>query len=394
MKIAIIGCGFVADFYVNNSRHYPNAEIVGGFDLDQQRSAAFCKHFQLREYQSREELLADASIELVLNLTNPRAHFEVTKACLESGKHVYTEKPLAMNVADAEILAQIAKENGVRLACAPCSILSDTAQTVWKAIHTGVIGQIRMVYANYDDGMIAPMMSPWTWTSESGAAWPAKDEFEIGCTFEHAGYFLAWLVAFFGPVRNVSAFASCQIEDKGIAVESMAPDFSVGCLEFDNDIVARVTCGLVAPQDKSLTVVGDDGVLIVPYLRNDRETVYLRKTKIQGNRARAENYLNKSQRYFGWILDRLPWPVQAFALHEKYPFARNTKFINAAPGKPVDFMSGPVDLVNATKEERPHRLGADLGIHMVELINELQFPTESKYKVKTTIEPIQPLPWN
>jgi len=58
-----------------------------------------------------------------------------------------------------------------------------------EGIKDGAVGKVRLVYANYDDGFIAPVMSPWTWQIESGAYWPAKDEFEVGCTYEHADIF-------------------------------------------------------------------------------------------------------------------------------------------------------------------------------------------------------------
>ena len=155
-------------------------------------------------------------------------------------------------------------------------MLSETAQTVWKALREGAIGRVRLVYANFDDGMIAPKLSPWSWTNESGVPWPAKDEFEVGCTYEHAGYVLTWLAAFFGPATKVTSFASCLITDKGIAVDVMAPDFTVGCIEYPGGVVARVTCGLVAPKDKSLTIIGDDGILSIANVRNDVCPVYVR----------------------------------------------------------------------------------------------------------------------
>src|SRR4029079_19039862 len=152
-----------------------------------------------------------------------------------------------------------------------------TAQTMWKAIsHDHAVGRVRLVYANFDDGMIAPTLSPWNWSNEGGVKWPARDEFEVGCTFEHAGYALTWLADFFGPALRVTSFASCHIPDNGIPVEEMAPDFTVGCIEYTGGVVARVTCGLVAPRDKSLTVVGDGGILTVSHLRNDVCPVYVR----------------------------------------------------------------------------------------------------------------------
>ena len=395
MKTAIIGCGYVADFYANNVKGHEGFEISKAFDIDQARLQQFCKYFEIASAASIEEVLNDSSIEMVLNLTNPRSHFDVTKKCLEAGKHVYSEKPIAMTVAQSQELIQIANQHKVRLGCAPCSVLGDTAQTVWKAIEDGMIGKVRLVYANYDDGMIAPNMSPWTWTTESGAKWPAKDEFEVGCTFEHAGYFLTWLAAYFGPARRVTAFSSTQIPDKGIAVDSMAPDFSVGCLEYDDGVVARVTSGLVAPQDKSLTVVGDEGALTVPYLRNDQEKVFLTRDRKPKNLARVENWMNRIQRRLSFVSRKLPWPIQEWSFQEQVPFARTKSFRPAAAaGKHVDFWRGPVDLANAIKEDRPHRMSAELAVHVVELINELQHPTKNGYEVETSFPKIEPLEWD
>ena len=261
MNLAFIGCGYVAEFYGKTLGNYPSLKLVGACDRNAQNLDAFLCLWPARKYASLEELLADSSVELVLNLTNPRSHFEVTRSCLEADKHVYSEKPLAMDAEQAAELVALARRKDLYLASAPCSVLSETAQTVWKALRDGVIGKVRLVYANFDDGMIAPKLSPWTWRNDSGVLWPAKDEFEVGCTYEHAGYVLTWLAAFFGPALRTTSFASCQLPDKGIPVGSMAPDFTVGCIEYGDDVVARVTCSLVAPKDKSLTIIGDDGIL-------------------------------------------------------------------------------------------------------------------------------------
>jgi len=395
MNTAIIGCGYVADFYATNARAHPDVVITGAYDASPERAKAFAAHFGLATYETLDAVLADESIELVLNLTNPRSHFEVSKACLEAGKHVYSEKPLAMDLDEARSLAALAAARGVRLASAPCSVLGNPAQTAWKAIRDGAIGRVRLVYASFDEGLDAPRRRPWTWTSVSGAPWPAKDEFEIGCTYEHAGYILTWLAAFFGPARRVTSFSTCLAPDKGIAVDDMAPDFSVGCLEFDEGIVARVTCGLAAPRDKSLVVVGDDGTLVVNDLRNEREPVYIRREPRAGGVGQAERALRwlqaRTRPLTGWV----PWPRETWILHDRCPDALGTPVHDAGPGKPVDFLRGVQDMIEAIGDDRPHRLSPELGIHIVDLVDALQHPERRGHhrELDTTFPPIPPLPW-
>ena len=247
MNFAIVGTGYVADQYLSTLALHPALRFIGAWDLNTDNLEGFLRRWPGRRYSDLDEMLSDASVDLVLNLTNPRSHVEVTKRSLESGKHVYSEKPLAMTLDESRELACVAAQRGRLLASAPCSLLSQTAQSLWKAVREQVVGRVRLVYANFDDGMIAPNQQPWLWRNPCGVPWPAKDEFEVGCTFEHAGYVLTWLAAMFGPAVHVTAFASCLIPDKGIPVSTVSPDFSVGCIEYANGVVARVTCGLVAP---------------------------------------------------------------------------------------------------------------------------------------------------
>ncbi|MDJ0634038.1 MAG: Gfo/Idh/MocA family oxidoreductase [Xenococcaceae cyanobacterium MO_188.B29] len=393
MKIAIVGCGYVADFYVNNIRSHPDFVIQGVFDRNLQRRDRFCQYYSLNSYPSLEAVVEDSEVEMVLNLTNPDSHFEVSAAVLKSKKHLYTEKPLGMDISQTQALLELAQTNQVRIGCAPCSVLSDTAQTVWKAIVEGVIGKVRLVYANYDDGMIAPRMKPWLWKSESGAPWPAQDEFEVGCTYEHAGYFLTWLAAFFGPARKVTAFSSCQLSDKGIPVKEMAPDFSVGCIEYDDGVVAKVTTGLVAPRDKSLTVIGDDGVIFVRFLRNDREPVFIRKYPSKGNQNLIERGLNLAQSKLQFLGNYLPIPVDNWLLYQQYPMFKGKDFAMAASRKPVDFFRGPQDMKDSIEKNQPHRLSGELGLHIFELIEALQYPERFNYQrvISSEFHPIKPL---
>jgi predicted dehydrogenase len=341
-----------------------------------------------------DALLEDSDVELVLNLTNPRDHFNTTKACLEAGKHVYSEKPLAMDSKAAIELTQLAKAKGLRVASAPCSLLSETAQTLWKGVQEGVVGPIRLVYASFDDGMVH-RHNPSRWRSLSGAPWPAKDEFEIGCTYEHAAYVLSWLAAYFGPARKVHAYASVRITDKGVQVDSMAPDFTVGCIEYDNDIVARVTSSLVAPLDKSIKIIGEKGILYTKYVRNDGSPVYFQKTPPNRYIAAASSRLGNLRVKLEQLL-RLPFSVSGLTVEKKYPYARKPRLkYSMRANKPVDFMRGPVELASAVRENRPCRLSPELAVHMVELIETLQYPErfENPRILQTTFDPIEPLPW-
>jgi predicted dehydrogenase len=393
MKIAIVGCGFVADFYMASVGYHKDLEICGVFDRDSARLNEFSKYYSLPIYKSFDELVLDPSVELVLNLTNPMEHYSVTRALLQAGKHVYSEKPLAMDYESARELVELSKQKDLYLGSAPCSFLSETAQTIWKALKDDVIGPVRLVYANFDAGM-THRSAIHKWRSASGALWPAKDEFEVGCTYEHAGYFLTWLAAYFGPARNVTAYAACLIPDKGVAVDFITPDFSVGCIEYDNGIIARVTSSIIAPLDKSLMIIGDRGVIYTRDMRDDASPVYVSRTQPNGISSALEyrldywsNRLEKSINWIPWF-----WGVNR-RLRKKYPFVVKPAKRSSGNYKPVDFCRGPADMVEAIMNKQPTRVSADLGLHITELIEVLQYPERfaGQKKIKTVFSPIEPL---
>ena len=109
-RIAIVGTGFVADLYLRSLRTLPQLAVVGAYDHDADRLATFCRHWNVPAATCLSELLADGprAADLVLNLTNPNAHFDVTRQCLESGHHVYSEKPFVLSMPEAEQLWALA----------------------------------------------------------------------------------------------------------------------------------------------------------------------------------------------------------------------------------------------------------------------------------------------
>jgi predicted dehydrogenase len=93
MGVAIVGCGFVADYYLKTLAKYPELELIGVFDRNQERNESFAQYHSLKAYSSLAEILEDKKVDIILNLTNPKSHFEISLACLKAGKHVYSEKP-------------------------------------------------------------------------------------------------------------------------------------------------------------------------------------------------------------------------------------------------------------------------------------------------------------
>ncbi|OLP59426.1 oxidoreductase [Xaviernesmea oryzae] len=275
--IAFVGCGFVADYYGLTLANHPSLRLVGVHDILPERSAAFCQAWKTRAYDSLEALLADPEVEIVVNLTPPHVHAEINLRALSAGKHVYCEKPLAMAIEDAEAVVRLAEEKGLVIAGAPANALSSARAHCARLLGSGVIGKPRLAYAEMEDGPV--FRGNWrSWKSaQSGAPWPGVHEFTIGCTLEHSGYAASWLVSLFGAVDHVTAFASLAFPDKGPGTEglSLGHDFSVGCLAFRSGVSARLTSGLGAPRDRSLTIVGDAGIIVVRDLWDEFSAVHV-----------------------------------------------------------------------------------------------------------------------
>lgn len=371
--IAIVGCGFVADYYLQTLALHPQLELVGVMDRISDRASKFASFYQVSHiYNSLDEILQDPKVDIVLNLTNPSSHYAVSKACLEAGKHVYSEKPLAMEMSQAYELVNLAQQRGLYLSSAPCSLLSETAQTIWKALRENQIGKVRLVYAEMDDGFIHKM--PYQkWLNESGTAWPYKDEFEVGCTLEHAGYYVTWLTAFFGPAETVSAFSSCLIPDKetDIKLDVNAPDFSVACIKFASGVVARLTCSIVAPHDHSLKIVGDEGTLGIHDSWFYGAPVYIRRS------------INIGYKRWEGI-----WK-------QNYPLVKKAPRFSYRGSSKMDFCRGVAEMASAINENRSSRLSAEFSLHNNEIVLAIQnaLETNCTYKMTTSFEPVEPMSW-
>jgi predicted dehydrogenase len=373
VRLGIVGCGYVADLYLATLRGHPRLELAGAVDRLPERTARFCAHWGVPSYRSVEELLADRSVDAVVNLTNPGSHFAVSEAAIRAGKHVYSEKPLAMELEQARRLVALAEERGVVLSSAPSNLLGGTAQTLWRALREEAVGPVRAVYAELDDGMLHRM--PYRrWTSASGTPWPWQDELEVGCTLEHAGYYLTWLAAFFGPAESVTAFSSCQIPDKqtDLPLRVASADFSVACLRFRSGVAARLTCGIVAPHDHRLRVVGDLGVLGVEDCWDTRAPVRLRRLVALRRRVFLSPFGRRCRPA------RAPGP----------------RLRRRGPAR-MDFCAGLSEMAEAVEQRRTPRLSARFALHVNELALAISGAgaAAGAYRTTTTFDPVEPMPW-
>ncbi|MBI3910559.1 MAG: Gfo/Idh/MocA family oxidoreductase, partial [Armatimonadetes bacterium] len=147
IRVAIVGCGNIAGRYAECLATRPDkVTLIGAFDVDPGRTAAFASTHRCRPYDTLDRLLADPEIEAVINLTAHHAHAEVTLAALEAGKHVHSEKPLAATWKDAIQCVELAAARGLRLSCSPFTFLGEAQQTLRRALQDGRIGRVFAVY--------------------------------------------------------------------------------------------------------------------------------------------------------------------------------------------------------------------------------------------------------
>lgn len=377
MRIGIVGCGYVFDHYMATMDRHPEIQIIGVTDIDSARLAHVCAFYDLKAYPDLTALLADEGVEIIVNLTSIEAHGAVTRAALEAGKHVYCEKPFVTDMGEARALTLLAQQKGLRLSCAPSNALSATSQTMWKAVEDGAIGDVRMVYAEFDDNPIY-LMSPEGWRSRSGAPWPYLHEYEMGCTWEHVGYHLTWMCAIFGPVRHVTAFSKMTIPDKTSEPLDPAdtPDFSVACLDFHSGVVGRITCSIAAPYDHRMRIIGNGGMVHADTYRHYECPVYLEPfTKLTMNARKARSVRTNSVLQWLTGVNGRRIPLVAYgnsiggALQKKGSLL--SRFKRRQVGQ-QDKTIGIAEMGQAIAQGRPHFPSPEFTLHLTELTLAIQ----------------------
>ena len=196
IRVGIVGAGYISGAYLKAAKNFPDLAIVSCADAMGSTAEKRGKEFGLK-VQSVGELLRDEAVDLILNLTTPQSHFPVSSQGLEAGKHVYSEKPLALSRKDAEVLLKSAQRHRVRLGCAPDTFLGGGQQTARKLI---------------DDGAIGKPLGGTAFVLTSGPeSWHPSPEFYYqkggGPVFDMGPYYIAALINLLGPVTRVTSIA-------------------------------------------------------------------------------------------------------------------------------------------------------------------------------------------
>lgn len=281
IRVGVVGCGAISGRYFQTSRMFPLLEIAACADLDRAVAEKKAAEFDVKRVLSVEDLLADSSIDVILNLTVPKAHAPVTLAALDAGKHVYLEKPLAVTRQDGQAIMLRAKEKNLQVACAPDTFLGWGLQTARKAIDDGLIGK--------PVAFCAFMMCP------GHEHWHPNPEFYYekggGPMLDMGPYYLTALLNCLGPVRRISGMAAVAIRErtissmpkkgKKIAVET--PDHVTGLIEFQQGAVGTIVTSFAtrfAQYDgkNPITIFGTGGTLLLPDPNGFGGPVKLRRT--------------------------------------------------------------------------------------------------------------------
>ena len=196
--VGIIGTGVISQTYLENLTSFPDVAVVAVGDLIPERARAKAEEFGIGAWGTAADVLANPDVDLVVNLTIPAVHVEVSRAAVEAGKHVWTEKPIGLDRKSTRELLALAAQKGVRIGSAPDTLLGPGFQTAKRAIADGVIG--------------TPLFVQTTFQTQGPDAWHPEPAFLFangaGPLLDMGPYYFSALVSLLGPIEAVAARGS------------------------------------------------------------------------------------------------------------------------------------------------------------------------------------------
>lgn len=340
INIGIIGCGNISGIYLKNLPTFRDLNVLAVADLDLERAKAKAKEYNIAHALSPDELLKRDDIDAVLNITIPAAHGDVAMQALSSGKHVYNEKPLAVELKDAKAMLELAESKGLRVGCAPDTFLGAGLQTSRELLDAGNIGQ--------------PVHISGFMAYTGPDKWHPDPEFFFkhgaGPLFDMGPYYVTAFVNLLGPIRRVLASAKTTFSERevgkgpkaGQKIKVETPTHIVSVLEFENGALGNLTTSfdMVPGTSPNIEVYGTNGVITVP----DPNTF--------GGLGETGAVR--------WRSDKGEWGASSW-LEEKLerPYGENARGVGFA------------DMLYAAQENRPHRASGDLAYHVLEVMHKV-----------------------
>lgn len=262
--VGVIGAGVISQQYLENLTRAADVSVVMVADLDTDRAAARAAEYGVPASGTVAELLARDDIEIVVNLTIPAAHVPVALDALAAGKHVWSEKPFALDLASGQALLDEAHRSGLRVACAPDTVLGAGIQTGRRLIEAGVIGE--------------PLTALTLFQVSGPEAWHPSPEFLYarggGPLFDMGPYYLSTLVQLLGPAARVVARGSQARASRvigsgpraGTAFPVEVPTHVAALIDFENGTTAQSTFSFQSsrPRVGVVEIAGTEGTLSLP----------------------------------------------------------------------------------------------------------------------------------
>ena len=347
-RVGLIGCGNISGIYVKNSRRFRGAEIVAFADLEFERARAKAEEHGSARALSVDELLVEPEVDIVLNLTIPLAHADLSIAALRAGKHVYSEKPLATTRAEGRPILEAARERSLRVGCAPDTFLGGGLQTCRKLIDDGAIGE--------------PIGASAHMVCRGHESWHPDPAFYYapggGPMLDMGPYYLTALVHLLGPVKRVTGSTRITFPERtitsqpkcGQVIRPEVPTHVAGVMDFHSGAVASIlmTFDVWASTLPRIEVYGSEGSLLIPDPNGFGGPVMLRKP---GDSEWSEVPLT-------------------------HGFTENSRGIGLA------------DMAAAIEHGRLHRASGELAFHVLEVMEGFHVASESgvHYVVETRVD--------
>ncbi|NLM18576.1 MAG: Gfo/Idh/MocA family oxidoreductase [Clostridiaceae bacterium] len=367
--IGLVGCGVISDIYFQNIAKSDVMEVIACADLIQDKAKLQAEKYNISKSCTVEEILKDDNIELVLNLTNPGSHADVMIAALNAGKHVYSEKPLAVELEDGKRILDVANKKGLKVGCAPDTFLGGRLQTIRKILDDGWIGR--------------PVAATAFMACHGHEIWHPGPEFfyktGAGPLFDMGPYYITALVTLLGSVNRVAGYAKISFPQRTITSEPLkgeiidveVPTHVAGTLEFDSGLIANVMTSFDIWDSHlpNLEIYGSEGTLSI-----------VDEDPLGGPNIFGGDVLlrHKDQSDWNGYPDAIPRnPATEWnSIPVIYEYNSNSRGV------------GLEDMCNSIIENRNHRASGDIAYHVLEILHGFYISSnEGKYyKVESKCE--------